>query len=66
MKICVYGLGAIGGFFAARLAGSGVDVSAIARGATLEAVNRDGLTLIEQVDGGERSRRHWASRILSS
>ena len=57
MKICVYGLGAIGGFFAARLAGSGVDVSAIARGATLEAVNRDGLTLIEQVDGGERSRR---------
>ncbi|MEI6113127.1 MAG: 2-dehydropantoate 2-reductase [Burkholderiales bacterium] len=57
MKICIYGLGAIGGLFAARLARAGINVSAIARGATLDAVNRDGLTLIEQADGNERRLR---------
>lgn len=48
MKVGIVGLGAIGGFFAARLARSGVAVSALARGDTLAAVRRDGLTLIEQ------------------
>lgn len=57
MKICIYGLGAIGGLFAARLAASGINVSAIARGATLDAINRDGLTLIEQADASEQRRR---------
>jgi prephenate dehydrogenase len=33
-RICIYGLGAIGGLLAARLAASGRTVSAIARGAT--------------------------------
>ncbi len=46
------GLGAVGGLIGARLARGGVPVSAVARGATLEAVRRDGLTLIED---GERS-----------
>ncbi|MBO9513275.1 MAG: 2-dehydropantoate 2-reductase [Variovorax sp.] len=44
-KICIYGLGAIGGLIGARLAASGHDVSAIARGETLEAVAKDGLVL---------------------
>lgn len=44
-KICVYGLGAIGGLVAARLANAGHEVSAIARGATRECVARDGLQL---------------------
>ena len=57
MKICIYGPGAIGGLFAARLASSGANVNAIARGATLDAVKREGLTLIEQIDGLERRRR---------
>ena len=57
MKICIYGLGAIGGLFAARLTGSGVSVSAVARGATLDCVNRDGLTLIDHVGGSERHRQ---------
>lgn len=40
---------------AARLAQAGYEVCALARGATLQAVRRDGLTLIEpQPDGGER------------
>lgn len=51
MKIAIYGLGAIGGLFAARLARSGASVSAIARGATLDAVRRQGLELVESLDG---------------
>ncbi|WP_454737240.1 2-dehydropantoate 2-reductase [Cupriavidus necator] len=47
MKICIVGLGAIGGLFAARLVRAGFNVSAVARGATLEAVRRDGLGLRE-------------------
>jgi len=50
--ICIYGLGAVGGLLAARLAASGRTVSAIARGATREAVERDGLRWTE--DGIER------------
>jgi len=44
MKVCIYGLGAIGGLMAARLA-QRHDVSAIARGRTLEAVQRNGLRI---------------------
>lgn len=59
MKICIVGLGAIGGLFAARLARAGYDVSAIARGATHEAVRRDGLGLLE----GPASEPEDASRF---
>ena len=47
MKICIYGAGAIGGFIGAELAGAGIDVSLIARGAHLEAMQNNGLTLIK-------------------
>ena len=43
MKICVYGAGAVGGLMGAWLARAGHDVSAVARGAQLEAIRRDGL-----------------------
>ena len=46
MKICVFGAGAIGGNFAARLADAGNEVSVVARGAHLEAIKAKGLTLI--------------------
>lgn len=46
MRICVFGAGAIGGNFAARLAATGNDVSVVARGAHLEAIRANGLTLI--------------------
>jgi len=51
MKIAVVGLGAVGGFIAARLAqsGAGFEVSALARGPTLAAVQARGLTLREAV-----------------
>ena len=43
MKICVYGAGAVGGLMAAWLARAGHEVSAVARGAALDAIRRDGL-----------------------
>ena len=46
-KICIYGVGAIGGFLAARLANSGMEVSGIARGAQLAAIRKAGLTLMQ-------------------
>jgi 2-dehydropantoate 2-reductase len=46
MKICVFGAGSVGGFLAARLAQSGRDVSVVARGAHLQAIQRNGLTLV--------------------
>ncbi len=46
MRICVFGAGAIGGNFAARLAAAGNEVSVVARGAHLEAIRANGLTLI--------------------
>ena len=45
MKVCIAGLGAIGGLLAARLAAAGHAVSALARGATLNAVRERGLGL---------------------
>ena len=45
MRICVYGAGAIGGHLAVRLARGGADVSVVARGPHLAAIQRDGLTV---------------------
>ena len=50
MNICVVGAGAIGGWIAARLALAGDDVSVIARGDTLRAIDTEGLHI---TDGGE-------------
>jgi len=46
MKICVFGAGAVGGHFAAKLAASGHHVSVVARGAHLEAMRGKGIRLI--------------------
>ncbi len=43
MRIAVFGVGGVGGYFGGRLAQSGQDVVWIARGATLEALRRRGL-----------------------
>jgi 2-dehydropantoate 2-reductase len=42
MKVTVYGFGAIGGLIGARLSAAGCEVSAVARGATLDALRRHG------------------------
>ncbi len=52
MRICIFGAGSIGGFLAAGLAGVGeVELSLVARGAHLEAIQSRGLKLIR--DGAE-------------
>jgi len=46
MKVCIYGAGAIGGWIGAKLAQVGCELDVVARGATLDALKRDGLTLV--------------------
>ena len=48
MKACIYGAGAIGGWIGTRLARAGCEVSVVARGATLDALQRHGLRLQER------------------
>jgi ketopantoate reductase len=43
MRIAVMGTGGVGGYFGARLAGGGQDVSFVARGRQLDALRRNGL-----------------------
>ena len=45
MRVCVLGAGAIGGFIGTRLAAAGTEVSALARGATLDALRTHGWRL---------------------
>ncbi|MDP2034150.1 MAG: 2-dehydropantoate 2-reductase [Polaromonas sp.] len=44
-KVCIYGAGAIGGWMGVKLAQAGFDVSVVARGATLTALQQHGLRL---------------------
>lgn len=50
MKICIYGAGAVGGHIAGRLAGTEAEVSLIARGEQLAAIQQNGLR-VETRDG---------------
>jgi 2-dehydropantoate 2-reductase len=52
MKICIVGAGAIGGMLGVKLALTGHELTLILRGANLEAVRQNGMTLIEE-DGKE-------------
>jgi 2-dehydropantoate 2-reductase len=46
MHVLVYGTGAVGGYFGARLATGGHDVTFVARGANLAALRADGLRVL--------------------
>lgn len=50
MTVAIFGAGAVGGYFGARLAEAGRDVAFIARGTTLETLRRDGLR-VESPEG---------------
>jgi 2-dehydropantoate 2-reductase len=63
MKIAIVGAGAIGGWIGAKLAVRGHAVSVLARGATLAALQRDGLLLRE--GGVEHRARVQASEQAS-
>lgn len=45
MRVAVVGAGAVGGYFGARMAASGVDVTFIARGEHLKAMQKNGLRI---------------------
>jgi len=57
MKICIVGAGAIGGYLGAKLALAGEEVTLIARGPNLEAIQQNGLKLI-MADGTEHIARN--------
>lgn len=50
LRVAVFGVGAVGGVFGARLAAAGHDVWFLARGATRDALIRNGLRL-DSIDG---------------
>lgn len=52
MKICVFGAGAIGAWMGAQLANAGEDVTLIARGPHLAAMQKNGIKVL--IDGEER------------
>lgn len=47
-SLCIVGAGAVGGFIAARMARAGQPVNVLARGKTLEALQTQGITLIDK------------------
>ena len=47
MKVCIYGAGAIGGWIGVHLAQTGHEVSVVARGATLEVLQKNGLQCVQ-------------------
>lgn len=54
MKVAVFGAGAIGGMMGVKLAAAGADVSFVARGPHLAAMQQDGVTLLASPEeGGE-------------
>ncbi len=50
MKVSVFGVGGVGGYFGGRLAEAGHDVTFIARGKHLEAIKSNGLR-VESING---------------
>jgi 2-dehydropantoate 2-reductase len=49
MRFCIVGSGAVGGYYGAKLARAGHDVTFIARGAHLQAIRERGLTIKSQL-----------------
>ena len=45
MQVCIYGAGAIGGWIGVKLAQAGCTLSVVARGATLQSLQKNGLRL---------------------
>jgi len=60
MKVCIYGAGAIGAHIGVLMKLAGIDVSLIARGKNLEAIQQNGLKLI--IDGEEKVARMPAAK----
>ena len=66
MRIAIVGAGAIGAYMGARLALAGEDVTLIARGAHLEAMQRDGLTLLSTDRDGQELSEHASPHAVEA
>jgi 2-dehydropantoate 2-reductase len=64
MKFCIVGAGAIGGYLGAKLALAGEEVTLIARGAHLQAIQRHGLKLIRPDGSSEVVRPTLATQDI--
>lgn len=64
-RVAIWGAGAIGGFFAARLSEQGHDITLVARPDQSAAINRDGLRLVE-LNGPDRTYRVRAATAVES
>lgn len=64
MRIAIIGVGGVGGYFGGRLAAAGEDVLFVARGAHLQALQSNGLT-IESANGALRNFRVNATDDVS-
>ena len=58
MKIAVVGLGGVGGYLAASFAKVGLDVTGFARGAHLEAIQKNGITV-------EEDTKQWSTPLAA-
>lgn len=65
MKIAIIGSGGVGGFFGAKLANAGNDVIFLARGAHLEALIKNGIT-VKSVDGDFKVEKIKATDKISN
>lgn len=55
MRVAIMGSGGVGGFYGAKLARNGADVTFIARGAHLQAIAKNGLRLRDTHDGNSET-----------
>jgi 2-dehydropantoate 2-reductase len=65
VRICIVGAGAIGGMLGARLALAGNAVSLIARGAHLQAIRDNGLTLIGEDSTQQVAHPHCVTETIA-
>jgi 2-dehydropantoate 2-reductase len=65
VRTLVYGAGAVGGYFGARLVEGGADVTFLARGRQLAALSATGLTLVS-VDGDFFARVRTVARLADA
>ena len=63
MRMLIVGAGGVGGYFGAWLARAGADVTFLARGAHLAAIQRDGLIVRSAVEGESRVRVEAVERV---
>lgn len=64
MEILVYGIGGVGGYFGGKLAKAGFDVSMIARGEHLRAIQKQGLE-VESIKGDFKVKPKFATNDVA-